>query len=190
MAKIKLKYLFFNAECFYEIGKNSVINFNTIFRSGQFCQQDLSYVSVGATNFTLAVELYLKALNLLCSDKQMYRHELVKLLNNLPEDTRIKLNNGYLTELANRTIGLGDFRTNSGSKSSSDLRKERTDLMLLVSSHDIAFIKWRYMHEESKDELAADFDGLECFILAMRKIIVEISQEKGFDLIEKKYNKS
>jgi hypothetical protein len=105
----------YNADCFYEVGIETIKKFQAVFITGKFYQPDFSFITVAATNLTFSCEIYLKILIAISEDKLKSGHELDKLFSSLSKDIQKGLNDKFIYNWNNRKYNLGNYSASPSS---------------------------------------------------------------------------
>lgn len=174
------------AQGFYDIGYNAANNVETDNSIKGFQRLPSAVV-----NFNFAVELMLKALNLLTSGKNLQGHEIWKLFKNLPQETQLEIEAKFLEYKKLKNVNLSSYQVkvtkgNNETKSNKDI--ETLSLKEFLILHNHSFQNWRYLYEvnEKGYDYAYDFKLMNDFIKALIEIINKIREGKGPMMLLKK----
>jgi hypothetical protein len=135
-------------------------------------------------NFTLSAELYLKAIYMVQFKRRITGHLLIKLYDGLPSMIKRSIEKDYQNNRQNLKKEVTSYRitfgpSNMNDDSSKDSKTYDT-IEKLLSNHQDAFEKWRYLYElgnQKSIQYEYDFFSMNCFIRAVQNYLNAILTE-------------
>jgi HEPN domain-containing protein len=132
-----------------------------IIKAGKQMFNDLGGMICAATNLSLAIELYIKALYLV-QGNHTHGHDLLDLYHGIPDDLRQTISDNYKKTCeeadsnCNKSVIIGKKKTHSkltdkGYPNKDDVG-DLKDIETVLSLCRNMYITWRYMHEDNKDD--------------------------------------
>lgn len=103
-----------------------------------------------AVNFSLASELYLKAVHTMTGRPAAEIHKLWELFRTLPEFLRIQFENKYKEAIDANQIKPLEILPNGNA--------QIDNIETLLLKHNDSFVQWRYVHEIKKTNHTYSFD--------------------------------
>lgn len=146
--------------------------------------RDMGSMIASATNLFLALELYVKTLQVLAGGAPRGGHDLAHLFAALPELVRLRINIGYRERLASkaetsmRSLEVAFWIGNKPDSGPGDTSKEldRT-LPSLLRRNRYAYQTWRYLYERGVDGdyrlFVYEFSDLSILADALRAVILD-----------------
>lgn len=110
-------------------------------------------VFASATNYGLAIELYLKTLIIMEGESNIHGHKLDDLYNKLSDETQKKLNKAYKSldgETRHDALYIRASLENSNPTNSNNDPIRGTKLKQLLKNNNDIFVMYRYMFEQGR----------------------------------------
>ncbi len=137
----------------------------------QFAMNNLGHLIASATNMSLAIEIYLKAILSHLNIEPKNTHNLLKLFDSLPDKIGDELESKYNDLPKSHTGKVGCFHLLP--KSDEDFSDKKFGIRAILESSKDAFVTWRYLYEhmEAKDrnDVIYEFHSLEKFASILKE---------------------
>lgn len=162
--------LLHSAKGFYDVGFNCAYNLNNDNEITGFQR-----IAAGAVNMSFAAELFLKAVHLIINKKAIRGHELLELFKELPQKSQIEIEERFNYHLKNNdeaklltALKLVVSKVDSKSDSE-DVENNDKTLLDFLTTHNLTFQNWRYVHEvkEVGYSYESDFKTMDCFLKSL-----------------------
>ena len=161
-AKPSKKYDFItslkSADVFFQIAHACLEEFE---KTNKLSSAEIIFVS--ATNYGLAIELFLKSLLIMEGNEDIYGHDLLKLFNKLSNQTQSDLIKTYTKLLNNKDQKVLYIRASLSTTSNEKFEQigphpiRGTKLKQILKNNQNMFTMFRYMFEQGRSEDVEQF---------------------------------
>ncbi len=143
------------AEGFYNLALPYIRKVNTPINSPESSKISPSEIIASATNLALALELYLKSLQIFTGMSPGSTHQLWSLLKNINSDVKSDVERRFDIERQTADPALGKVTGFSISRDPNvtipvGIRAKKEDLKSVLIRAQDAFVTWRYIYEHAK----------------------------------------